>query len=81
MIELLKLASRQGYGHLEQAVTQVLSLECWDAAAVRYLMSQAQTSLRRPAGPIEVGAALACYERPLPEVRHYDQLLAWEGTR
>jgi len=78
MIELLKLASREGYGRLEQAVSLALSLECWDAAAVRYLMTSHELEARQP-DPIEVGV-LAQYERPLPEVVHYDQLLAWEGT-
>jgi hypothetical protein len=76
MIELLKLASREGYGRLEQAVSLALSLECWDAAAVRYLMTSHELEARQP-DPIEVGVQ---YERPLPEVVHYDQLLAWEGT-
>ena len=78
MIELLKLASREGYGRLEQAVSRALSLDCWDAAAVRYLMTSQGLEARQP-DPIEVGV-LSQYERPLPEVVHYDQLLAWEGT-
>jgi transposase len=78
MIELLKLASREGYGRLEQAVSLALSLDCWDAAAVRYLMTSQGLEARQP-DPIEVGV-LSQYERPLPEVVHYDQLLAWEGT-
>jgi len=78
MVELLKLASREGYGRLEQAVNLALSLECWDAAAVRYLMTSGRLE-SRPPDPIDVGV-LSQYERPLPEVVHYDQLLAWEGT-
>jgi hypothetical protein len=80
MIELLKLASRQGYHRLEESVQQAVRLQCWDASAIRYLMSQPWDSRARP-DPIEVGAALACYERPLPEVVHYDQLLVLEGAR
>ena len=78
MIELLKLASREGYGRLEQAVSLALSLECWDAAAVRYLMVNDSLKARQ-ADPVEVGV-LARYERPLPEVVHYDELLVWEGA-
>lgn len=78
MIELLKLARQQGYGRLEQAVSLALSLECWDAAAVRYLMVSDSLPPRR-ADPMEVGM-LARYERPLPEVGHYDELLVWEGV-
>ena len=55
-----------------------LSLECWDAAAVRYLMVNDSLKARQ-ADPVEVGV-LARYERPLPEVVHYDELLVWEGA-
>jgi transposase len=78
MIELLKLARREGYGRLEQAVSLALSLECWDAAAVRYLMVNESVQPRRRE-PVEVGV-LARYERPMPETVHYDQLLVWEGV-
>jgi transposase len=77
MIGLLKLASQEGYGRLEEAVSLALSLECWDAAAVRHLMTSGRLEAK-PLDPLEVGA-LAQYERPLPEVGHYDQLLAGEG--
>jgi hypothetical protein len=77
MVELLKLARREGYDRLERAVNLALSLECWDAAAVRYLMTSDRLE-SRPPDPLEVGV-LSRYERPLPEVGEYDQLLAWEG--
>jgi transposase len=76
MIELLKLGSQQGWDRLERAVTEALSLECWDAAAIRYLMT-AEWEVSQRADPLELGS-LARYERPLPEVIHYDQLLAAE---
>jgi transposase len=76
MIELLQLASQQGWQRFEEAVATALDLECWDAAAIRYLMTSG-SELDRPAEPIEVGA-LARYERPLPEMTHFDQLLAGE---
>ena len=78
MIELLQLGRQQGYRRLEQAVSQAVSLECWDAAAVRYLLNHDGWEARR-ADPIDVGV-LAQYERPLPQVGHYDQLLAGEGV-
>jgi len=77
MIELLKLARQEGYEQLEQVVNRALSLECWDASAIRYLLVNASLKPQRP-DPLEVGV-LARYERPMPEVMHYDQLLAWEG--
>jgi hypothetical protein len=76
MIELLKLGSQQGWDRLERAVTEALSLECWDAAAIRYLMT-AEGDVSQRTDPLELGS-LARYERPLPEVIHYDQLLAAE---
>jgi transposase len=78
MIGLLQLASQQGYGRLEEAVSLALSLGCWDAAAVRYLMTSGRLPPRR-LDPLEVGV-LARYEQPLPEVGHYDQLLGEEGS-
>ena len=73
MIELLQLASRHGWQRLEAAVAIALDLECWDAAAVRYLMTHSSEP-GRPTKLIDVGA-LARYERPLPEMTHFDQLL------
>jgi transposase len=77
MIELLKLARQEGYERLEQVVNRALSLKCWDASAIRYLLVNASLKPKR-SDPLEVGV-LARYERPMPEVVHYDQLLAWEG--
>ena len=76
MIELLKLGSQHGFAQLEQVVETALSLECWDAAAVRYLLSAKSREPGRPPR-LEVGA-LARYERPLPGVSHYDQLMSAE---
>jgi transposase len=73
MIELLQLASEHGWQCFEQAVATALDLECWDAAAVRYLMTN-RSEPGRPVELIDVGA-LARYERPLPEMTHFDQLL------
>jgi len=77
MIELLKLARQEGYGRLEQAVSLAQSLECWDASAIRYLLVNDSVKAKQ-ADRLEVGI-LARYERPLPDVVHYDQLLAGEG--
>jgi hypothetical protein len=77
MIELLKLARQEGYERLEQVVNRALSLECWDASAIRYLLVNDSVKAKQ-AEPVEVGV-LSRYERPMPEVVHYDQLLAWEG--
>ena len=73
MIELLSLGASEGWDQLRGAVDQALSLGCQDVAAIRHLMISAQ--LDRPAvEAIEVGL-LARYERPLPVMSSYDQLL------
>ena len=73
MIELLSLGASEGWDQLHGAVDQALSLGCQDVAAIRHLMISAQ--LDRPAvEAIEVGL-LARYERPLPVMSGYDQLL------
>jgi transposase len=73
MIELLSLGASQGWDQLRGAVDQALSLGCQDVAAIRHLMIT--THLNRPAvEAIEVGL-LARYERPLPVMNSYDQLL------
>ena len=46
---------------------------CWDAAAVRYWMT-AEGVERRHLELLEVGE-LSRYERPVPGVEDYDQLL------
>ena len=76
MIELLKLARQEGYERLEQVVNRALSLECWDASAIRYLLVNDSLKPKRPE-PLQ-HVQLGC-ERPMPEVVHYDQLLAWKG--
>jgi len=73
MIELLQLGRRHGWRELQAAVEQALALGCADAAAVGHLLA-APALGKRPAPAIELGA-LADYERPLPSVTDYDQLL------
>jgi transposase len=73
LIELLQLGRVHGQEKLRAAVEKALSLGCIDPAAVRYLLSARLLERAEPA-PLAVGA-LAVYERPLPSVRDYDQLL------
>ena len=73
MIELLQLGVGEGWPRLRAAVEQALSLGCHDVAAIRHLMLAGH--LDRPSVvPIDIGA-LARYERPLPVMNSYDQLL------
>lgn len=76
MISLLQLGRQHGYQRLQEAVQQAAAVGSWDAAAVRYFMNARQLE-RPPAEKLEVGE-LSCYERPLPVITGYDQLLSQE---
>jgi transposase len=73
MVELLQLGKKHGYERLQKAVASALELGCSDVGAVRYLLGAEERQRPEPE-PVDVGA-LACYERPLPQLHHYDQLL------
>jgi transposase len=74
MIELLTLGKEHGRVKLQQAVERCLSLDCCDVAAVEHFLHAEMW--RRPAcEPIDIGA-LNRYERPLPLMNSYDELLA-----
>ena len=79
MVELLLLGREHGYAALVAAVEQALALGCNDVAAVRCLLTKPLAStLVAPLSSSELGA-LARFERALPEVSAYDQLL--EGVQ
>ena len=74
MIELLQLGSGEGWPRLRAAVEQALSLGCHDVAAIRHLILAGH--LDRPTiAAIDIGS-LARYERPMPLMNSYDQLLS-----
>jgi transposase len=73
MIALLQLGRVHGQAALQGAIDAALVLGCTDEAAVRHLVT-ARSLEHAPAQPVEVGA-LAQFERPLPTVGEYDQLL------
>ena len=74
MIELLQLGTGDGWSRLRSAVEQALTLGCHDVAAIRHLML-AEHFDRPLVAAIDIGA-LACYERPMPVMSGYDQLLS-----
>jgi hypothetical protein len=74
MIELLSVGKRQGWDRLKRAVEESLALGCTDAAAVRHLL--AATELGRPRTELVELQGLERYERPLPQINEYDQLLS-----
>lgn len=73
MIELLQQGSKHGWERLRQAIEQALELGCTDAAAVRHLLVFGKLGH----APVEGFAldGLERYERPLPVLSEYDQLL------
>ena len=73
MIELLQLGKKHGYKTLRQAVESALEMGSCDVSTVRYLMTADQLDRGQPE-PIDVGR-LSCYERPVPVLNDYDQLL------
>jgi hypothetical protein len=78
MIELLTLGKRYGWGRLQQVVEQSLALGCTDAAAVRHLLTAME--LDRPRAELLELNGLERYERPLPLINEYDQLLSIAAT-
>jgi len=74
MIELLQLGTGHGWEPLRSAVEQALTLGCHDVAAIRHLMLAGH--LDRPTVmSVDIGP-LARYERPMPVMTSYDQLLS-----
>lgn len=73
MIELLQLGSGEGWTQLRCAVEQALRLGCHDVAAIRHLLVAGDLD-RPPVAAVDIGA-LARYERPMPVMNSYDQLL------
>jgi hypothetical protein len=73
MIELLQLGRQLGQDRLRTAIATALALGCRDAAAIRHLL--ATPTLAHPAPPALAASALARFDRPLPTVDAYDELL------
>jgi hypothetical protein len=73
------LGQRHGRPRLQEAIEQALASQCVDAAAVQHLL-QAQELQHVCCEPMELGF-LARYQRPLPVLNEYDQLLAQGGPQ
>jgi hypothetical protein len=73
MIELLRLGPQHGWEALRKRIEEALALGCTDAAAVRHLLVAGALTHGERALP-EIGL-LQRYERPLPALNDYDQLL------
>jgi hypothetical protein len=78
MVELLQGGRTHGDAALRGALETALALGCHDVAAVRHLLATrelAQQHRRPEALSEEAVGTLAQYDRPLPDVGAYDQLL------
>ena len=74
MVTLLQMGRQFSYAKLEEVLAQALDLGCTDVAAVRHLFMADQ--LRHAVAEVVEIGALAAYERPLPTMMQYDQLLS-----
>ena len=73
LIELIQLGRVHGQEQLRAAVEQALALGCGDSAAIRHLLIARQLARTCPT-PLPIDE-LSAFERPLPTVTDYDQLL------
>ena len=78
MVELLLLGKQQGWERLRRAVEEALQLGATDAEAVRHLMQAPE--LTRPDAELAELGELGRYQRPLPQIGEYDQLLGAAST-
>ena len=76
MVALIRLGREFGYAKLETAVAQAMELGCTDVAAIRHLLMTDELQ-HAVVTTVEIGA-LAAYERPLPTMAEYNQLLTIE---
>jgi transposase len=74
MIAVLKLERVHGFAKLRQALESAMDLGCHHLAAVEYLLTADQLSRTVPE-MVEIGL-LDRYERPMPVMTGYDQLLS-----
>ena len=79
MVDLLKLSREFGRDRLRKAIETALESGCTDTAAVEHLLHAHE--LNRPACEAMDIGSLERYQRPLPVMNQYDQLLAISGVR
>lgn len=78
MVDLLLLARVHGWSAVKTAAEKALLLGCTDESAVQCLLAQVAAATEIPPLSTEDLGSLSRYERPLPEISGYDQLLAGE---
>jgi transposase len=79
MVELLQLGRKHGQERFRTAVEAALAAGCQDPAAIQHLL-EAPTLARAVPAALEIDALLP-FERPMPSVMAYDQLLVGAGIR
>jgi len=77
MIGLLQLGKQYGRERLRAAIEKAVSAGCTDSAAVEHLL-HAETLRHVACEAIDIGS-LAIYQRPLPVMQEYDELLLSAG--
>jgi transposase len=76
MVAVIRMGREFGYAKLESSVAQAMVLGCTDEAAIRHLLMSDGLQHAAPT-MVDIGA-LAAYERPLPTMAEYNQLLTIE---
>ena len=76
MVAVIRMGREFGYAKLATSVAQALVLGCTDEAAIRHLL-MSDGLQHAAATTVEIGV-LAAYERPLPTMTEYNQLLTIE---
>jgi transposase len=79
MIQVVGLVKQYGHAQLQESVARALSTGCSDAAAIRHLVCANELARQQPE-EIALKAELARFERPLPLMAEYDQLLNAGGA-
>jgi transposase len=79
MIDMLALGKQHGYDRLRAAVESALDSGSYDVSAIRYLLTAKDAC--RPELPVPELGLLGRYERPLPIMNDYDQLLSAGGAQ
>ena len=74
MVALIRMGREFSYARVEAAVTEALRLGVTDVAAIRHLLMTDELQ-HAAAETVEIGT-LSAYERPLPTMAEYNQLLA-----
>jgi transposase len=74
MIEVIRMVRPYGHTRLREAIEFSLALGCYDVAAIRHLLTAEELKHERT-DSLFFGE-LSCFERPLPVMTDYDQLLS-----